>query len=82
MLYSKNNNYPNTLPFRIRLPDGSTRTDPTTFTEEIISLAGYIAVEDPPTSIQSNEQLVWTGTEWKINIIETETQDLTLPTLE
>jgi hypothetical protein len=58
MLYSKNGNYPDTLPFRIRMPDGRTRTDQTTFTEEELSEAGYTAVSDPP-SITSLQALEW-----------------------
>jgi len=48
MLYSLNGNYPSTLPFRIRLSDGRTRTDPSTFTEEELTDAGYTAVSDEP----------------------------------
>lgn len=48
MLYSKNNGYPQPLPFRIALPDGRTRTDPTTFTAEELALAGYVAAPDAP----------------------------------
>lgn len=65
MLYSKNGGYPSQLPHRLEMPDGTTRTDVTTFTEEEIALAGYVAVENPtvPTYPQ---KLEWTGTEWLI----------------
>lgn len=66
MLYSKNGSYPNHLPFRIRLSNGLTRTEPSTFTPEEIADAGYIAVEDPPASIPDHQILEWTGTEWNI----------------
>lgn len=78
MLYSKDGQYPTLLPYRIRMPDGSTRTDPSSFIEEDLSLAGYIAVEEPPESISANQRLEWTGTEW--NVIEIEYDD-TLPDL-
>lgn len=60
MLYSFNGLYPTTLPHRIRMPDGSTRTDPTTFTDELIIAAGYVAVEDPP-QITETQVLTWHG---------------------
>jgi hypothetical protein len=56
MLYSLNGNYPQPLPFRIRLPDGSTRTDPSTFTEEDLNTLGYVQVEDEP--IPTDTQVV------------------------
>jgi hypothetical protein len=56
MLYSLNGNYPQPLPFRIRLPDGSTRTEPSTFTPEDIVSAGYVQVEDEP--IPTDTQVV------------------------
>jgi hypothetical protein len=56
MLYSLNGNYPQPLPFRIRLSDGSTRTDPTSFTPEEITSAGYTQVEDEP--IVTDTQIV------------------------
>jgi hypothetical protein len=65
MLYSKNNGYPQPLPFRIVLPDNRTRTDPTTFSAEEISLAGYTPVSQPPQYAQ-NQVLVWTGVEWQV----------------
>lgn len=56
MLYSLNGNYPQPLPFRIRLPDGSTRTEPSSFTPEEITSAGYIQVDDEP--VPSDTQVV------------------------
>ena len=66
MLYSKNGSYPNQIPFRIKLSNGLTRTDPSTFTPEEIADAGYITVEDPPASILDTQILEWTGTDWNI----------------
>jgi hypothetical protein len=65
MLYSHNNKYPKELPNRIRLSDGQTRTDASTFTEEEISDAGYVPVNDPPV-ILDNQELTWSGTEWVV----------------
>jgi len=72
MLYSLNGKYPTPLPKRIILSNGTTRTDPTTFTPEEIADAGYAAVSDPP-SIPPFHRLIWTGTEWSVE--ETRTVD-------
>lgn len=47
-LYTKNGSYPQPIPFRIRLSNGSTRTDPSTFSEAEIADAGFTAVPDMP----------------------------------
>lgn len=67
MLYSYQGNYPQPLPFRIRLSNRQTRTDPSTFTIEEITDAGYIQVSDEPT-INSNQVLTWDSinVEWNI----------------
>jgi hypothetical protein len=73
MLYSQNGQHPTTLPFRIVLSNGRTRTDPSTFTTEEIADAGYFAVEHPP-QVDYPNKLEWTGTEWIVrppNDIET-----------
>lgn len=58
VLYSHLGQYPNSLPFRIAMPDGTTRTDPNTFTQEELQLAGYQQVEDPP-ALEQNQKLIW-----------------------
>ena len=58
MLYSLNGAYPSPLPFRIRLSDGSTRTEPSSFTLDEITDAGFIEVPNEP-SITSNQVLSW-----------------------
>jgi hypothetical protein len=65
MLYSYKNNWPEPLPERIRLSDGSTRTDKLSFTENEILDAGYIKVESPPV-VDFSQVLEWTGTNWHI----------------
>lgn len=65
-LYSFNCQYPITydlLPDRIRLANGLTRTDKSTFTAEELQSAGYAAVDMPP-SPGPNEQLEWDGQRW------------------
>jgi hypothetical protein len=65
MLYSKNNSYPSSLPHRIVLSDGTTRTDSLSFTEEEIADAGYAAVDNPPQTSYPN-RLDWDGSDWII----------------
>lgn len=71
MLYTKDGWYPTELPERIRLSNGLTKTDSSTFTEEDIEDAGYIAVEDKP-EIESYQEVEWDSEnfEWKIISIE------------
>ena len=66
MLYSYLNNEPKPLPFRIRLSNGNTRTNPSTFTEEEITDAGYVLItqEKPTPELSqivywSKQDLVW-----------------------
>ncbi len=63
MLYSHNGSYPSALPNRIRLSNGTTRTDSSTFTEQEITDAGYIETTDAPTVIFPNK-VEWTGLNW------------------
>lgn len=65
MLYSLNGSYPIEMPFRIRLSSGLTRTDPSTFTSEEISDAGFVPVDDPPT-VTKFQNLLWNGTSWVV----------------
>lgn len=60
LLYSLNGEYPTKLPDRIRLPNGITRTDSTTYTTEEIALADYIPIEVPDYNTET-EQLNWLG---------------------
>lgn len=59
-IYSKDNGYPAPLPFRIVLPNGLTRTDPSTFTAEEIADAGYVEVPNAP-ELQANQILSWSA---------------------
>jgi hypothetical protein len=65
MLYSLLGKYPTSLPFRIVLSDGRTRTDPSSFTQEEIADAGYVPVENPPVAEYPNK-VEWNGTQWYI----------------
>lgn len=59
-LYSFNGQYPGPIPFRIRLSNGMTRTDPSTFTTWEIANAGYEEV-DPAPIITSTQILSWSS---------------------
>lgn len=59
LLYSLNNSRPAPLPFRIRLPGGATRTDPTSFTDDEITAAGYTGPYSEPPYDPATEQLQW-----------------------
>lgn len=49
------------------MPDGRTRTDPTTFTEEELALAGYVAVPNRP-DVSETEVAFWNYElgEWQV----------------
>ena len=69
MMYSIKGNYPiETLPHRIRLSDGSTRTDSSTFTADELSSAGITTVSDPPDYNSDTHKLTWdtTDIEWEV----------------
>jgi hypothetical protein len=59
MLYSFQGNLPAPLPFRITLPNGFTRTDPSTFTEDEITSAGFSGPYIEPPYNSDTEQLSW-----------------------
>tara|TARA_B100002019_G_C21259735_1_gene596006 strand:+ start:2064 stop:2504 length:441 start_codon:yes stop_codon:yes gene_type:complete len=66
MLYSFKNQYPQSLPERIRLSDGSTRTDSSTFTEDELTDAGYVSAGEQPAYDSSTHKLTWNGSSWEV----------------
>jgi len=64
-LYSHNGAWPTTLPNRIVLSNGKSRTDRSTFTDEEIADAGWVSVEAPPVVTWPNK-LDWNGTNWVV----------------
>lgn len=73
MLYTYQGQEPAPLPFRITLPGGATRTDPTTFSEEEIAAAGFVPAEDKPEVIYP-QYVRWDGTNWVISTYDLEYQ--------
>ena len=61
MLYSFHGARPTPLPFRIRFINGSTRTDPSTFTQEELTAAGYTGPYTQPSYNPKTEVLDWDG---------------------
>ena len=59
MLYSIRQQRPAPLPFRIRLSNGFTRTEPASFTAEEIADAGYVGPYTEPAYDAATEQLLW-----------------------
>ena len=72
MLYSYKGQYPTSLPERIRLSDGSTRTDSSTFTEEELTDAGYIAAGESPAYDNATQKVIWNETVWEVIDLTTE----------
>lgn len=66
MLYSHNASTPAPLPHRIRFPDGSTRTDSSTFTPEELELAGYSGPYERPECDPATEIVDWDGTQFAV----------------
>lgn len=62
-LYSFKGAYPTQLPNRIKLSNGFTKTDKSTFMEEEILDAGWIKVDNPPIVTYPNK-LEWSGSSY------------------
>jgi len=59
MLYSFRDQRPAPLPERIRLANGFTKRDSTTYTAEEIAYAGYVGPYTEPAYNPATEQLLW-----------------------
>jgi len=69
MLYSVKGRHPTTkLPHRIRLSNGLTKTDSTTFTDSDLASAGITTAADPPSYDINTHKLDWNSeiTEWQL----------------
>lgn len=69
MHYSLHGSRPAPLPFRITLPSGFTRTDPSTFTVEEIIAAGFTGPYSEPTYDSNTEQLEWVDGDYVIEAL-------------
>jgi hypothetical protein len=61
MFYSHYASTPAPLPHRIRFPDGSTRTDCSTFTADELERAGYSGPFERPECDPATETVDWDG---------------------
>jgi hypothetical protein len=66
MLYSHLTATPAPLPHRIRFPDGSTRTDRSTFTADELERAGYTGPYERPDCDPTIETVDWDGTAYVV----------------
>lgn len=66
-LYSFDQGEPKGLPFKIRLSNGSVRTDPSSFTDEEIADAGYVYAGFAPAHNTETQKATWNGTAWVIS---------------
>ena len=71
-LYSYQGLKPDPLPFRIRFQDGFTRTDPSTFTADEISAAGYTGPYEYPDYDSKTQTVDWNGTEFTVRPYNTQ----------
>lgn len=71
-LYSHNQQWPQELPFRIKIADGSTRTDPSTFSAEELTTWGYTGPFTRPEHDPHTEVLEWSGTAFSVRPMTTE----------
>lgn len=67
MLYSLNKAEPKELPFKIYLSNGSVRTDPSSFTNDEITDAGYVLAGFEPTYDSATQKATWDGTAWVVS---------------
>lgn len=72
-LYSHNSQYPSEMPFRIKLSNGTTRTDHSSFTPEEIASAGYVEVSEAPSA--TNTQVVSWNSEMVDWVVRDKTTD-------
>jgi hypothetical protein len=71
MLYSLNGSRPATLPFRIHL-NGTTRTDPSSFTPEELKSAGFSGPYQEPEYNSKTQILDWNGNEYFVRPYNTQ----------
>lgn len=80
MPYSYKNQYPisdSELPERIRLSDGNTRTDSSTFTTDELADAGYVYVDNAPSYDSETQKITWDGSSWQVvSLTESELADI------
>ena len=75
-VYSIKQAYPiENIPFRIRVSDGFTRTDPSSFTPDELADAGVVAVDDSPDYDFKTHSLSWGGSDWVLTELSDEQKE-------
>ena len=74
-LYSLNGSFPEKLPHRIRLADGSTKTDPSTFTPEDLADLGYEGPIVLPSYEDGIQKLIWDSKTLTATVVDVITDD-------
>jgi hypothetical protein len=69
-LYSFNGGEPATIPHRIQLSDGTTRTDNTTFTEEQLIDAGFSGPYEKPVYNENTQEILWDEETLSWNVLD------------
>lgn len=79
-LYSLNGAYPAPLPFRVKLSDGNTRTDPEQYSQDPAVMADIGAALAPakPAYDPATQQLGWDGTNWAVEAMPPTVYDRTI----
>lgn len=75
-LYSHRGNYPEPIPGKIRLSNGYSRTDSSTFTSEEIADAGYTGPYTIPDYNQNYETLSWNSNTLSFSVNTIPDEDL------
>jgi hypothetical protein len=76
MYYSYKGGEPGLIPGRIRLSNGLTRTDKTTFTEEEISDAGYTVAPIKPAVSEMENKILWNSEKLDWDVVPLTEQEL------
>ena len=72
-MYSLNKSYPvPDKPERIRLSNGYTKTDSTTFSTDDLADAGWQVVGDRPTINETTHKVTWSGSNWVVEALPAE----------
>jgi len=72
-MYSLNKSYPiSDKPKRIRLSNGNTKTDFTTFTPDDLTYAGWHVIDDKPEVNETTHKVAWNGTKWVTESLSSE----------
>lgn len=64
IFYTKDGSYPQPIPHRIRMPNGSTRTDKDQISHQDMLDAGYTVAPNMPAGPKNEDHANWPVYEW------------------